>query len=299
MKFTFLLFAFALLTSCQTQKSGLLTKLNDEQIYKRVQDGLFAPLDVAIENGDGQTISREEMNKLNRDSFYFDQYVDNTNIVRKYKIRHKIASDDSLARQIKQLFADNLEVNIKYLKHTEKDSVRLAEAIKYATFSAPAKIVPVDCNNLSVALDSILQRDQKNRASSIDPIKDKENRNLVVSVLENCAANITQNLGEQDCGTLFMVIQHSTLREMKKYYPFFEKLTLAGKLSKSTLVLMKDRILLAEGHQQKYGTQFKFNFKSKKLEVESIEDAANVDIRRKSVGLGTLEDYLNGLKSKY
>ena len=118
-------------------------------------------------------------------------------------------------------------------------------------------------------------------------------------MLENCAVNITQNLGEQDCGTLFMVIQHSTLREMKKYYPFFEKLTLAGKLSKSTLVLMKDRILLAEGHQQKYGTQFKFNFKSKKLEVESIEDAANVDIRRKSVGLGTLEDYLNGLKSKY
>jgi hypothetical protein len=50
-----------------------------------------------------------------------------------------------------------------------------------------------------------------------------------------------------------------------------------------------DRILVAEGKPQRYGTQF--HTVDGKLVPRPIEDEANVDARRAAVGLGTMAEY--------
>lgn len=51
-----------------------------------------------------------------------------------------------------------------------------------------------------------------------------------------------------------------------------------------------DKLRLYEGKQQLYGTQFK-RLPDKSIEFLPIEEPKNVDVRRKEIGLSTLEEY--------
>jgi len=55
---------------------------------------------------------------------------------------------------------------------------------------------------------------------------------------------------------------------------------------------LKDRVLVNQGHKQLYGTQLKLNPKTHLYEALPMENPANVDTRRKAVGLSPLSDYL-------
>ena len=51
-----------------------------------------------------------------------------------------------------------------------------------------------------------------------------------------------------------------------------------------------DKLRLYEGKQQLYGTQFK-RLPDKSIEFLPIEEPKNIDVRRKEIGLSTLEEY--------
>jgi hypothetical protein len=55
---------------------------------------------------------------------------------------------------------------------------------------------------------------------------------------------------------------------------------------------LKDRVLVNQGKKQLYGTQLKLNSKTHLYEPLPMESPANVDARRKAVGLSVLSDYL-------
>jgi hypothetical protein len=63
-----------------------------------------------------------------------------------------------------------------------------------------------------------------------------------------------------------------------------------GEVQPSNVALLTDRVLLAEGKKQIYGTQFEFT--DGKPMVLNLDDPANVDKRRAEVGLEPLEKYL-------
>jgi hypothetical protein len=58
---------------------------------------------------------------------------------------------------------------------------------------------------------------------------------------------------------------------------------------------LTDRVLLAEGKKQVYGTQF--TLVNGKCKPRPLKDEANVDKRRKEVGLEPLADYFNQAES--
>ena len=60
------------------------------------------------------------------------------------------------------------------------------------------------------------------------------------------------------------------------------------------LAYLTDRVLVAEGQPQRYGTQF-YTDKGE-LKPRPIEDEANVDARRKEVGLPPLAEYARQLR---
>ena len=65
----------------------------------------------------------------------------------------------------------------------------------------------------------------------------------------------------------------------------------------SNVAYLTDRVLVAEGKKQKYGTQF--TQVDGKHQPQPIEDEANVDKRRKDLGLSTMAEYTKQIEKMY
>jgi Family of unknown function (DUF6624) len=68
-------------------------------------------------------------------------------------------------------------------------------------------------------------------------------------------------------------------------------------VSQSNLAYLTDRVLLAEGKEQRYGTQC--TAIDGKWKPRPLEDEANVDKRRADVGLPPLAEYLKLIEQQY
>ncbi|HEY0093685.1 MAG TPA: DUF6624 domain-containing protein [Archangium sp.] len=98
-------------------------------------------------------------------------------------------------------------------------------------------------------------------------------------------------VGERASKAAFLLVQHADLDPafQRQCLPMLEKAVAAGEGSGKDLAYLTDRVLVAEGKPQRYGTQF--HMVEGKLVPRPIEDEANVDARRAAVGLGTMAEY--------
>lgn len=97
----------------------------------------------------------------------------------------------------------------------------------------------------------------------------------------------------------FLILQHADLSYQKKYFPLLKAAAAKNEARKSDVAMLEDRILMREGKKQIYGSQLRMNEQTQRLELYPIEDEENVDIRRASVGLQPLKDYLKHFKLEY
>jgi hypothetical protein len=97
----------------------------------------------------------------------------------------------------------------------------------------------------------------------------------------------------------FLLVQHADADRpfQKEMLPLVEKAYHAGALRGQEFALLTDRVRVAEGKPQVYGTQAKFQ--GKEVIPDPIEDAAQVDKRRAAVGLPPLAEYLKMMKDFY
>jgi hypothetical protein len=154
--------------------------------------------------------------------------------------------------------------------HSDKRWNLLLEVIRQNKDKAEANYN----KTLVVLLDSIFDEDQKHRAQSKEleekygwdskEVKDlwkiinkKDSSNLVSvkSILDKygwLGADVVGSKGNQ---TLFLVIQHSNLPTQEKYLPMMRDAVKNGKAKGSRLALLEDRVALAQGKKQIYGSQ--------------------------------------------
>lgn len=81
-----------------------------------------------------------------------------------------------------------------------------------------------------------------------------------------------------------------------KFLDLLRAAVAAGEASATNLAYMEDRVRVAEGRPQLYGTQF--TGVVVRYEPFPIEDPEQVDARRAAVGLGPLADYAAELNSR-
>lgn len=93
----------------------------------------------------------------------------------------------------------------------------------------------------------------------------------------------------------FLIVQHADLDAQREYLPIIRAAAEAGELQGQAVAFLEDRVLLAEGRKQVYGTQVKRNASNGQFEPLPIEDEANVDARRAARGMSPLEEYLRNL----
>lgn len=171
---------------------------------------------------------------------------------------------------------------------------------------------------LVTILDSIYQEDQKYRMQ-IDGIEkkygwdspqmkdhwkiinEKDSINLikVLKILDEKGWLGADVVGRQGNSTLFLVIQHSNQKTQEKYLPMMREAVAKKKASASSLALLEDRVALGQFKKQVYGSQIGRKPNSGDYYVLPLEDPDNVDKRRTSVGLGTLQTYINNWNIKW
>jgi hypothetical protein len=106
-------------------------------------------------------------------------------------------------------------------------------------------------------------------------------------------------VGEEATHAAWLLVQHADRDPdyQRECLDLLQAAVEAGEGSAQELAYLTDRVLLAEGKPQRYGTQFTAGATS--WEPGPLEDPDRVDERRASVGLPPLEEYANQLREHY
>lgn len=133
------------------------------------------------------------------------------------------------------------------------------------------------------------------RTQSIDKIMigiDKRDAIYVKHIIDTYGWLSSDDIGEDANETLFLCIQHvDNLEVQTKYLPILKKAVKEGDAKGWQYAFLTDRILMNEGKEQIYGTQTLMVDK-KKCYVVPLKYPKKVDMLRKEMGLGTLNEYM-------
>ncbi len=127
---------------------------------------------------------------------------------------------------------------------------------------------------------------------------DTENTERLGKIVERHGWPTYTLVGKDGAQAAWLLVQHADLS------PKFQRncLDLMAKVprnevSQQEVAYLTDRVLLAEGKKQLYGTQF--TLENGKVKPRPLEDEANVDQRRAMVGLPPLAEYLKESETYY
>lgn len=126
---------------------------------------------------------------------------------------------------------------------------------------------------------------------------DEKNTKRVIEIIDQNGWPGSAMVGEDGSAAAWILIQHATPEVIDKYLPAMQQAAEKGELSRSLVALTVDRQLVNQGKPQIYGSQFKVE--NGQWVPSPIADPDHVDERRKSVGLGPLEEYARQLREAY
>ena len=115
-------------------------------------------------------------------------------------------------------------------------------------------------------------------------------RSVRASVAENGWPTAAE-IGTDGMDALFYIVQHGPVDMQRQALPSFRAAWRAGHLEGQAVAMMTDRILMADGQPQMYGTQFLGGL-GRPMALVPIRDAAHVDARRAAMGMSPLAEYL-------
>lgn len=216
----------------------------------------------------------------------------------------------------------SLMTNLDHLT-TDKDLVSLHADKRWAILVEQVRRnkekAEVNLNKpLARELDSIYDEDQKYRLQiegvekqygreskemqelwKVIMHKDSLNLRRVTQILDQYGWLGRDVVGGKGNMTLFLVVQHADQRTQEKYLPVMREAVKAGRADARNLALLEDRVALAQGKKQIYGSQIHYDNATGRYFVAPIEDEPNVNKRRAEVGLEPLENYVRRWGIRY
>jgi len=121
---------------------------------------------------------------------------------------------------------------------------------------------------------------------------DRENTGRMKEIVKQFGWPGKSLVGTDGTNAAWLLVQHADhdAAFQKQCLELLRAAVKKGEATGQQLAYLTDRVLTGEKKKQVYGTQFRFV--DGKLQPYPIEDEANVDKRRKEVGLSSLADYL-------
>lgn len=153
--------------------------------------------------------------------------------------------------------------------------------------------------------EELLKRVKEDQRIRMDPNPDMaewgkidaDNTAYMKTVIDKYGWPGKSMVGEDGALAAFLMVQHADgdPEFQKKCLPLLEAAAQAKEASAGHFAYLTDRVLLAEGKPQRYGSQFQtVNGESVPL---PLEDPENVDARRQSVGLPPMAEYTKQMQS--
>jgi hypothetical protein len=127
---------------------------------------------------------------------------------------------------------------------------------------------------------------------------DEDNTRWLKGVVERRGWPGITLVGRDGATAAWLLVQHADAdpKFQRRCLDLMAKLP-KGEVAQAHLAYLTDRVLLAEGKKQRYGTQCLLV--DGKWRPRPIEDEANVDKRRAAVGLPPLAEYLKQMERQY
>ncbi len=127
---------------------------------------------------------------------------------------------------------------------------------------------------------------------------DKNNTEVMRAIIVEIGWPTISKVGEDASFDAWLLVQHAD------HDPAFQKACLelmkqagAGEVLPENIAYLEDRVAVNHGQPQVYGTQLEQ--KDGKFVPRPTIDSKNVNARRMSIGLGTIEEYLVRVEKKY
>jgi hypothetical protein len=108
-------------------------------------------------------------------------------------------------------------------------------------------------------------------------------------------------VGDDGAHAAWLLVQHAThdVKFMERCAELMSEAAEHGEASPRDLAYLVDRVRMRQGKPQLYGTQFTMVGPDEHLVAEPIEDEANVDQRRRDVGLNSMAEQWQALRKLY
>lgn len=128
---------------------------------------------------------------------------------------------------------------------------------------------------------------------------DRANTRWLKAVIERNGWPGRSLVGDDGASAAFLLVQHSTEDQsfMETSLPLLERAVTEGEASASDYALLYDRVSLARGLAQRFGTQAQLV--DGRVLFDRIDDSSHVDERRARLGLPPLATYKRMLDSLY
>lgn len=251
-----ILIVTSMVMACQNQTTPSvdLTLLNHDDIINRAKAGNFDYRHAVIKNEDGSRINSKTQALLNEGGLGKDYYTDKEGVIREIRVRPLNLQDQFT------------EIQQREIKNQPLKGIQLFD---------------YDCTKVDAVfteIDSTYRAVRKNRGDVA--AVDYQNLQKLISALERCGWS------DRHSSTIWKVMQ-SAPSGIKAYY--LDELKTYSKSSKNygaSFAVLQDGLLMTHGYPQLYGTQIR------NKELYKLHKPDGVNQRRKSVGLGPIEDFL-------
>ena len=190
-----------------------------------------------------------------------------------------------------------------------------SQATPPTSVTAPPTAVAVGDPALREELLAMLAEDQAVRTGVAPPGDDRTAEELFGAMDDVDAANTARIVeifdvhgwpgrslvGEDGSSAAWAIVQHADLRPdvQRRGLELLGAAVAAGDASPGDLAYLEDRVRVAAGEPQRYGTQWETDASGSLVPRTPIEDPATVDQLRADAGLATIEEYLAELQEAF
>ncbi|MGO4549582.1 DUF6624 domain-containing protein [Lysobacter sp. 2RAF19] len=179
--------------------------------------------------------------------------------------------------------------------------------------SAPDEAMPIDSPALRAELSKRATTDQRARefmtngnapsqaqVANLQAV-DSGNLQWLKALIARQGFPTAREVGNKGVSDAWLLVQHADMD------PSFQRAVLDALMAdiatrgdlKPEIAMLYDRVQLAEGKAQRYGTQFERNENGDFVPKQPVDDLPNIDIQRAAVGLMPLDLYRCVLRNVY
>lgn len=126
--------------------------------------------------------------------------------------------------------------------------------------------------------------------------EDKQREERLARIIDEKGWPRISQVGHEAAHSAWLIAQHGTHDFLKRCLPLMQAAAERHELALGSLALSIDRVLTNDGQKQRYGSQFQTD-EAGRTRALPIEDMANLDARRASMGLEPFEDYRKRLEN--